>query len=136
MASLNKIMIIGNAGADPVMRYLPSGSPVTNFNVAVNRKYKTRDGEQKEETDWFRINCFDRLAETANQYVTKGKQVYVEGRLQTRTWEDNAGEKRFSLEIHAFDLVLLGQRPEGLDDDQAAGTRSGADAGDLDAMPF
>jgi single-strand DNA-binding protein len=130
-------MIIGNLGADPEMRYLPSGSPVTNFNVAVNRKYKTREGEQREETEWFRVACYDRLAETANQYLAKGKQVYVEGRLKTRTWDDsNTGEKRFGLDITATEMVLLGQRPDGTYDDQGVGARAGADSSDLDAMPF
>ncbi len=109
--SLNKVMIIGNVGRDPEMRYLPNGTPVTNFSVAVNRRYSTPDGEKKEETEWFRIVLWRQLAEIANQYVTKGRTVYIEGRLQTRSWEGQDGQKRTQVEIVATDMQLLDRRP-------------------------
>jgi single-strand DNA-binding protein len=134
-------MIIGNCGRDPEMRYLPSGSPVTNFSVAVTRRFKSRDGEDREETEWFNVNCFDRLAEIANEYLAKGKQVYVEGRLRTNSWEDRqTGEKRSRMEVVATDMVLLGQRGDTVG--ERAGTGSsvgmgpGADNSDFDNMPF
>ena len=137
MAGLNKVMIIGNLGRDPEMRYLPSGSPVTNFSVAVSRRWKSRDGEDKEETEWFNIDCFDRLAETANTYLSKGRQVYVEGRLRTDSWEDQqTGEKRSRMRVVATNLVLLGQRGDQ-DAGQFGGRPSEApETQELDNMPF
>jgi single-strand DNA-binding protein len=109
MASLNKIMLIGNAGKDPEMRYTADGTPVTSFSLAVNRRVSGRDGqERQEETQWFTISCWRRLAEIANQYVTKGKQVYIEGRVSVRTFEGQDGKTRASLDVTATDLVLLG----------------------------
>ena len=134
MASLNKVMIIGNLGRDPEMRYLPSGVPVTNFSVAASRRWTSRDGEQREETEWFNVECFEKLAETANQYLAKGRQVYVEGRLHTRSWDDkNTGEKRYRTEVVATNLVLLGQRDAPGDDRQPAGITENAE---FDNMPF
>jgi single-strand DNA-binding protein len=134
MAGLNKIIIIGNLGRDPEMRYTPSGSPVTSFSVAVSRRYNTREGEAREETEWFRVSCWDRLAETANQYLQKGRQVYIEGRVKIHSWDDSqSGERRSQMEVTASNLVLLGQRGEqGAEGDQAVT----ADTGDLDNMPF
>jgi single-strand DNA-binding protein len=130
-----KITIIGNLGSDPEMRYLPNGDAVTNFSVAVNRRYRTRDGEDREETDWYRVSCFRRLAEVANEYLSKGKQVYIEGRPRLHTWDDNqSGEKRARIEIDASDLQMLGSRA-----DQGMESRGGASApsnSDFDNMPF
>lgn len=131
MAGLNKIIIIGNLGRDPEMRYTPSGAAVTNFSVAVSRNYKTADGEQREETEWFNVSCWNRLAETANQYLSKGKQVYIEGRLKTRSYQDQNGEKRFSLDVTASEMQMLGSR-----DDVQASAAGPEPAGDLDNMPF
>jgi single-strand DNA-binding protein len=137
MAGLNKVMIIGNLGRDPEMRYMPSGSPVTNFSVAVSRRWTSREGEQQEETEWFNVACFDKLAETANEYLQKGKQVYIEGRLRTRSWDDQqSGEKRYRTELIATNLVLLGQRgdqPVGGPSDRSAGVTENAE---FDNMPF
>jgi single-strand DNA-binding protein len=139
MAGLNKIMIIGNCGRDPEMRYTPSGAAVTKFSVAVSRNWKSQEGEQHEETEWFNVDCWNKLAEIANQYVTKGKQVYIEGRLSSHSWDDkNTGEKRFSLDVRATDLVLLGQRGDQ-GSDQLGAERTPApvtEAAELDAMPF
>ena len=106
--TMNKIMVIGNLGSDPEMRYTPNGQAVTNFSVATNHRYNTADGEQREETEWFRISVFGRQAETCNQYLAKGRKVYVDGRLRSRTYQDRNGETRVSLEITAFDVRFLG----------------------------
>jgi single-strand DNA-binding protein len=100
-------MIIGNLGRDPELRYLPSGKPVTNFSVAVSRRFKGSDGEQREETEWFNVVMFDKLADIANQYITKGQKVYIEGRLRSHSWEDQQGQKHNRTEIYANDMVML-----------------------------
>lgn len=107
MASLNKIMLIGNVGSDPEMRYTPSGKAVTSFRMATNHRYQGPDGERKEETEWFRVSVWGRQAETTNQYLSKGRRVYVEGRLQSRTWEGQDGQPRFSLEVSANQVIFL-----------------------------
>ena len=131
---LNKVMIIGNLGRDPEMRYVPSGSPVTNFTVAVSRTTKSPDGQPTEETEWFNVVAWDKLAENANQYLSKGKKVYVEGRLRTRSWDDqNTGEKRYRTEVVATDIHFLDPRPQGQGGD--IGPSSGSSP-DFDDMPF
>ncbi len=123
MAGLNKVMIIGNLGADPEMRYTADGAAVTNFNVAASRRYTSSDGEQKEETEWFRVVAFRKLGELCNQYLQKGRRVYVEGRLQTRSWEGQDGQKRYTTEVIAGDVQFLDSRPGGAprpDDQDAA----------------
>ena len=105
--TMNKMIVIGNLGKDPEMRYTPSGQAVTNFTVATNYKYTTAEGESREETEWFRVSAWGRLAETCNQYLAKGKKVYVEGRLSSRTYETREGETRFSNEIRASDVRFL-----------------------------
>lgn len=113
MAGMNKIMLIGNAGRDPEMRYTADGTPVTSFSLAVTRRTGSRDGDRQEETTWFRISCWRRLAEIANQYVTKGKQVYIEGRVSVSTFEGQDGKTRASLDVTATELVLLGSAGGG-----------------------
>jgi single-strand DNA-binding protein len=108
--TLNKVLIIGNVGTDPEMRYTPSGAPVTSFRVATNRRYTTSEGEQREETEWFRVNAWNRLAETCNQYVTKGMKVYVEGRLKSSPWIDRDGQARAGNEITANEVKFLDSR--------------------------
>ena len=105
--TMNKMMVIGNVGSDPEMRYTPNGNPVTSFSVATNRRWNPADGEQREETEWFRVSAWNRLAETCNQYVTKGMKVYVEGRLQSRPWIGNDGQARAGNEINAFEVKFL-----------------------------
>lgn len=123
MAGLNKIQIIGHLGRDPEMRYTPGGNAVTSFSVAVSRRWNDRDGGQREETIWFRVSAWDKLAEICNQYLTKGKQVYIEGRVRPpQTYVDRDGVTRANLEITATDMVILGSRGEsesyhGGDDD-------------------
>ena len=110
MASLSKVALIGNLGSDPEMRYTPGGNPVTSFSVATNRRYTDSNGETKEETEWFRVIAWRKLAESCNQFVTKGKRVYVEGRLRTRNWEGQDGQKRVSVEVVANRVLFLDRR--------------------------
>jgi single-strand DNA-binding protein len=107
---LNKVMIIGHLGRDPEMRYTPSGKPVTTFTVATSRSWNSTDGERHTETEWFNVVAWGNLAEICKQYLAKGQQVYVEGRLQTRRWEDNDGVKHTSVEIVASEMMMLGDR--------------------------
>lgn len=107
---LNKVMIIGHLGRDPEMRYTPSGRPVTTFSVATSRNWNTSTGEKRSETEWFNIVSWGSLAEICNQYLAKGQQVYIEGRLQTRRWEDDDGNRRNTVEIVAKEMVILGER--------------------------
>lgn len=108
---LNKMLVIGNVGSDPEMRYTPNGSAVTSFNIAINRNYNTRDGERHEETEWFTVKAWNRLAETCNQFVVKGMKVYVEGRLRSTSWVANDGQNRFRNEIVAQQVTFL-NRPQ------------------------
>lgn len=113
--TVNKVMLIGRLGSDPDIRYTPAGSAVANFNIATNRAWKDRDGNLQESTDWHRIVLWARQAEFAKEYVKKGNRVYIEGRLQTREWEDQNGQKRYTTEVVANDIQLLesaGQRAE------------------------
>ena len=107
---LNKVLVIGNLGRDPEMRYMPSGRPVTSFSVATSRSWTNADGERREETEWFNVVAWGNLAEICKQHLHKGQQVYVEGRLQTRSWEDSEGKKRFRTELVANEMILLGER--------------------------
>ena len=148
MASLNKVQVIGNLGRDPEMRFTANGNPMSTFNVACNRRYTTRDGEQRDDTEWVRVVCWERLAELAGQYLSKGSQVYVEGRLQTREWEDRDGNRRWTTEVVAREIQFLGGRGGGGDDDWGGGGRSGGGGGgyerggpppagmDADDLPF
>jgi len=107
MASLNKIMLIGNVGSDPEMRYTPNGKAVTSFRMATNYRYVGSDGERREETEWFRISVWGKQAESCNQFLSKGKRVFVEGRLRSRSWEGQDGQMRTSLEVSANRVIFL-----------------------------
>ncbi len=107
---LNKVMIIGNLGRDPEMRYTPSGRPVTSFSVATSRSWYTSDGEKHTETEWFNVVAWGNLAEICKQYLSKGQRVYIEGRLQTRRWEDSQGNKHTSTEVVANEMIMLDDR--------------------------
>jgi single-strand DNA-binding protein len=148
--SLNKAMIIGNLGRDPEMRYTPNGQAVTQFTVAVNRNYKDASGEWKEETEWFRVVAWAALAERTAEHLRKGRKVYVEGRLQTRSWEDKEGQKRYTTELVASTVTALDPRPREDGAPESAGARparggapvdpaSPSDdfgSSDLDELPF
>jgi single-strand DNA-binding protein len=107
---LNKVMIIGHLGRDPEMRYTPSGRPVTSFSVVTTRAWTSAEGERHEESEWFNVVAWGNLAEICNQYLTKGQQVYVEGRLQTRGWEDEERKKHYRTELVASEMIVLGDR--------------------------
>ena len=133
MASINKVIIVGNLGADPETRYLPSGEAVTNIRVATTDRWKDKaSGEMKEATEWHRIAFFGRLAEIAGEYLKKGSQVYVEGSLRTRKWQDKEGHDRYSTEIRGDVMQMLGSRP-GAGEPRAA--PAGADAAESRTEP-
>ena len=135
MASLNKVMIIGNLGSEPEMRFTPNGNPVTSFRVATNRVYTTTEGERKTETEWFSVVTWNKLAEQCNQFLSKGRLVYVEGRLRTSTWEGQDGQKHYRTEIIANRITFLDRQAAGASPDERG--EEGA-SGDLDAddIPF
>lgn len=113
MASVNKAILIGNLGSDPELRYTPSGTAVASFNIATTERYKDKSGEQQERTEWHTIVCWRRLAELANEYLKKGRPVYIEGRIQTRNYEDKDGIKRYKTEIVCQQMQFLGSRGQG-----------------------
>jgi single-strand DNA-binding protein len=131
---LNKVMIIGNVGRDPELRYTPSGQAVASFSVAASRRWRTPENEVRDETEWFTVVAWDKLAETCNQLITKGRKVYVEGRLQTRSWEGQDGQKRYRTEVIASTMQLLDSRPPpGATADE---TGVVAEAAEEDEIPF
>ena len=113
---LNKVMIIGHLGRDPEMRYTPSGRPVTSFSVATSRSWTSAEGERREEVEWFNVVAWGALAEICKSHLSKGQQVYVEGRLQPRGWEDDYGKKHYRTELVANEMILLGERRGGNQD--------------------
>jgi len=142
MAGLNKVMLIGNVGNDPEMRYTASGSAVTSFRIAVNRNFSSKEGERREETEWFDIVTWNKLAEICSQFLQKGRQAYVEGRLHTRSWDGQDGQRRYRTEVVAETVLFLGPgggmgatpRLESYDD-APAGSGVGAPV-DPDDLPF
>ncbi len=137
---LNKVMIIGNLGKEPEMRYTPSGRPVTTFTVAVSRSWNTSDGERHTETEWFNVVAWGKLAEICKQYLNKGQQVYIEGRLQTRRWDDKEGGKHTTVELVANEMMMLGERREAAHaaagEEPAAAETVEAPAENEDEFPF
>jgi single-strand DNA-binding protein len=137
MASLNKVMLIGNLGRDPEMRYTANGKAVATFTVACSRVRNSAEGERQEETDWFNIVAWEKLAELCSQYLQKGRQAYIEGRLQTRSWEGQDGQKKYMTEVVAQNVIFLGgqggggPRQERYDDGGASGPPV-----DPDDLPF
>jgi single-strand DNA-binding protein len=113
MASINKVILIGNLGRDPETRYLPDGGAVTNVSIATTDTWKDKSGEKQERTEWHRVAFFGRLAEIAGEYLKKGSPVYVEGSLRTRKWQDKEGQDRYTTEIIASEMKMLGQRSGG-----------------------
>lgn len=110
---LNKVMIIGNLGKDPEMKYTQQGTPITSFSVAVSRTWKGPDGQQQEETEWFRVVAWEKLAEQCNEFLRKGKKVYIEGRLKSREWTGQDGQKRYITEVVATSMLMLDTRQQG-----------------------
>ena len=149
MAGVNKAIIVGNLGRDPEMRSTQSGSQVANFSVATSRQYSDSNGQRQEETEWHRIVAFGRLAEICGQYLRKGKQVYIEGRIQTRSWDDKeTGQKKYMTEIVAEQMQMLGRAgeapmdgPNDYNSGQSYSAQSGSTApapagADDDDLPF
>lgn len=129
MASVNKVILIGNLGKDPETRYLPSGDAVTNVSIATSEKWKDKSGEQQEHTEWHRVAFFGKTAEIAGEYLKKGSPVYVEGRIRTRKWQDKEGQDRYSTEIVADRMQLLGGRSGGAESMSREPVAAGAGAG-------
>jgi len=127
--SLNRVTLIGNLGKDPEVKYTPSGTPVAKLTLATNERYKDKAGEWQDRTEWHNVVLWQRLAEIAGEYLKKGSKVYIEGRLQTRSWDDKtSGQKKYMTEVVANDLILLGGRGEGGGGGDFSGSR-GASAG-------
>ena len=128
--SVNKVILIGNLGKDPEVKYTPSGTPVAKLTLATNERFKDKGGEWQDRTEWHNVVVWQRLAEIAGEYLKKGSKVYIEGRLQTRSWDDKqTNQKKYMTEVVAQDLVLLGGRGEGGGGDDAGGRSRGAAAG-------
>lgn len=140
--SLNKVMLIGNVGRDPEMRYTQGGEPVTTFSLATNRRSRGPDGQAHDEAEWHNVVAWGKLAEQCNEYLGKGRKIYIEGRLQTRSWDGPDGQKRFRTEIVANTMLMLDQRPRDDGSGNGFGERmSPVGAGDdnaidLDDTPF
>lgn len=130
MPGLNRVEIIGHLGKDPEMRFTPNGNPTTSFSVAVGRKYTTTDGERKEETEWFNVVCWNKLAELANQYLAKGRLVYISGRQHTNSWESQDGVKHYRTELIAYEMQFLSPRQEA-----PAGEDGDTNADDIRSVP-
>jgi single-strand DNA-binding protein len=128
MASVNKVILIGNLGRDPETRYMPEGGAITNISIATTDKWKDKNGEMQEKTEWHRVAFFGKLAEIAGEYLKKGSQVYVEGRLQTRKWQDKEGQDKYTTEVVANVMQMLGSRQGGGDRDMGERAPAGGGA--------
>jgi single-strand DNA-binding protein len=138
--SFNKIILVGNLGRDPELRYTPQGTPVCSFTMATNERRKDRAGETQDVTTWFKVTLWGRQAETASQFLTKGRPVYIEGRLRVEEWTDRDGRQRYTLEVQATDMQFIGGRGEESSPRTDAGTHNKAEPaeGDIsdDDIPF
>ncbi len=135
MSSLNKVLLIGRLGKDPEVRYTPDGAPVANFSLATSEFWTDKSGTRQERTEWHNIVAWNKLADLSKRYLAKGRQVYVEGRLRTREWDDKDGNKRRTTEIVASQMVLLGSRPEGMEAGGAPPSQRSAPAMDPGLAP-
>jgi len=126
MASVNKVILVGNLGRDPEVRYMPSGDAMANLNLATTDTWKDKGGEKQEKTEWHRVVMFGKTAEIAGEYLKKGSQVYIEGRLQTRKWTDKEGQERYTTEIVADRMQMLGSRSGGSERMSAPASDEGA----------
>lgn len=143
MSSVNKVILVGYLGADPELRFTPKGTPVANFSIATTARFTDSDGEKQERTEWHRVLAWKRLAEIVKEYLKKGKQVYIEGRLQTRKWQDQSGNDRYTTEIVANNLVMLGRAGDVSSEPPSTGSPPaeepvtvGTPGGDDDDLPF
>ena len=126
MASVNKVILVGNLGKDPEVRYMPNGDAVCNLTLATTDSWKDKEGNKQEATEWHRVALFRRLGEIAGQYLKKGSQIYIEGAIRTRKWQDKEGKDRYTTEIHATDMKMLGSREGG--GNSGASNSSGGDS--------
>lgn len=140
---VNKVILIGNLGADPEVRYTPSGTAITNFQIATSESYTKKDGQKETKTEWHRIVAFSKLAEICGEYLSKGRQVYIEGKIQTRSWDDKDGNKRYTTEIVANTMKMLGggkkSAEAGAEEAGAAGqggAQETAASEEIDDVPF
>jgi len=134
MAGINKVILVGNLGKDPEIRYTPSGTAIANFTIATSETYNKKDGSGKEtKTEWHNIVAFNKLAEICGEYLSKGKQVYIEGKIQYRTWDDKDGNKKYTTEIIANTMQMLGRKEEADKGNDVEGKKG---APDLDDVPF
>ena len=137
MVGLNRIMVIGNLGTDPEMRYTPNGNPVTSFRLATTRNYNTQDGERRQDTEWFTIVAWNQLAEQCNQYLAKGRRTYVEGRLHSHQWEGPDGQTRYRNEIVANQVLFLDRPGAGEPAADSAPAEGDPDTGtEAEDLPF
>jgi single-strand DNA-binding protein len=143
MSGVNKVILVGNLGADPEIRYTPQGTAVANFRIATTERFNNKNGERESRTEWHRIVAWGRLAEICNEYLKKGKQVYIEGRIQTRQYDDKEGKKRSSTEIVATNMVMLGRAgdagdvaPQEFQADEEATQEAPTAPGNEDDLPF
>ena len=137
MKSVNKVILLGNVGKDPEVKFTPNGTAVAKFSLATNTRYKDQGGEWPDRTEWHSIVAWQRLAEIVGEYVKKGSKIYIEGRIQTSSWDDKqSGEKKYRTEVIANDLVLLSGRGEGESSEgRSRSTGAGAGAGSMDQRP-
>jgi single-strand DNA-binding protein len=139
--SFNKVILVGNLGRDPELRYTPQGTPVCSFSMATNERRKDKSGEMQDQTTWFRVTLWGRQAETASQYLTKGRPVYIEGRLRVEEWTDRDGKARHTLEVHGTDMQFIGggrSEEPPMERAAAAGSTSAPEQPDMadDDIPF
>lgn len=136
MRGVNKVILVGNLGRDPEIRYTRDGTAVANLNLATTETWNDAQGQRQERTEWHRVVAFGKLAEIAKEYLSKGRQVYIEGRLQTRSWDDKDGNKRYTTEVKADQMVMLGGRGDGGGGTSSRDSSSTDRGGDFDQAPF
>lgn len=134
MSGVNKVILVGRLGADPEVRYTSGGTAVAKFNLATSESYKDKEGSKQEKTEWHRVVAFGKLGEICGEYLSKGKQVYVEGKLQTRSWEDKEGNKRYTTEVNINNMVMLGSGEGGAKEFSASAEPQGGPS--EDDIPF
>ena len=135
MAGINKVILVGNLGADPEIRYSPGGMAVVNFSLATSETF-SKDGQKQTKTEWHKIVAFGKLAEICGQYLSKGKQVYIEGKIQTRSWDDKEGNKKYTTEIVANSMQMLGSKGEGAAHSASDVSVDNIPSSDIDDVPF
>ena len=136
MSGVNRVILIGRLGRDPELRYILAGKAVANFTMATSENWKDDSGERQERTEWHKIQMWGKLAEVAGKYLSKGSQVYIEGKLQTREWTDKDGQKRYTTEIVASSLVMLSGKGDGGNNPEKPESSDGMSPDDLDSIPF